>query len=109
MLKLLRFLFGGEPLFGNSSNKGIFRNLEANKAEIIPNAKVEHTERNHRETVMSKHEDEIINYGKVDLRVGDRGYLENTNTKKIDETVGRNKMSNDNNKAQYQKEINHLD
>lgn len=109
MMKLLRFLFGGEPLFSNSSNKGIFRNLEVNKAEPIPNVKVEHTERNHRETVMSKHEDEMRNYGNVGPRVGDRRNLENTNTKKIDETVGRNKMSSHSNRAQYQKQINHLD
>jgi phosphoribulokinase len=109
MLKLLRFLFGGEPLFGNSSNKGIFRNLEMNKAEIIPNVKAEHTERNYRDIVMGKHEDEIRNYSMVDPRIGDRGNLENTYTKKVNETVGRSKMSNHNNKAQYQKQINHLD
>ena len=109
MLKLLRFLFGGEPLFGNSSYKGMFRNLESNKVEIIPNVKMEHTERNHREKVMTKYEDQLRNYSKVDLRVGDRGNLGYTNTRKIDEIVGRNKMSSHSNKAQYQKQINHLD
>jgi hypothetical protein len=106
MLKLLRFLFGGEPLFGNSSYKGMFRNLESNKVEIIPNVKVEHTERNHREKVMTKYEDQIRNYSRVDLRVGDRGNLGYTNIKKIDEIVGGNNMSKPTNRTQYQKQIN---
>jgi hypothetical protein len=101
MLKLLRFLFGGEPLFGNSSYKGMFRNLESNKVEIIPNVKVEHTERNHREKVMTKYEDQIRNYSKVD-----RVNLGYTNIKKIDEIVGGNNMSNPTNRTQYQKQIN---
>ena len=106
MLKLLRFLFGGEPLFSNSSYKGMFRNLEPNKVEIIPNVKVEHTARNHREKVMTKYEDQIRNYSKVDPRVGDRGNLGYTNIKKIDEIVGGNNMSKPTNRTQYQKQIN---
>ena len=99
MLKLLRFLFGGEPLFGNTSHKGIFRNLEVNREEITPNAKLEHTEKNYRQTGMNKYEDEIKNYDSAGQRGEDPGNLVNTRSRKIDERITRDKTSNCNNKT----------
>jgi hypothetical protein len=105
MLKLLRFLFGGEPLFGNHSTKGIFRNLEVNREEITPNAKLEHTEKNYRQTGMNKHEGEIKNYDSAGQRGGDLGNLVNTRSRKMDERITRNKTSNYNNKSEYEKQM----
>jgi len=50
---------------------------------------------------MTKYEDQIRNYSKVDLRVGDRGNLGYTNIKKIDEIVGGNNMSKPTHRTQY--------
>ena len=107
MLKLLRFLFGGEPLFGNPSTKGIFRNLEVNREEMIPNTKLEHTEKNYQERGM-KRDEELRKYGNVRLRVGAHGNLENTNRKKVDETISQNNSSN-NNKTGYHKQIHRFE
>jgi hypothetical protein len=108
MLNLLRFLFGGEPLFG-SSNKGIFRNLEVSKEEIFPNTKIEYPERTHRETISSNVTDEMRSYGSTDLRFGYRGKLENPNTKKVEDTPGNSKTYNPNNKTRIQNQLKPLD
>jgi hypothetical protein len=107
MLKLLRFLFGGEPLFGNS-NKGMFRNLEVSKEEIIPNTKIEQIERTHRETIPNNVTDETRSYGSTDLRFGYRGKLENSNTNKVGDTSGITKFNSDN-KTRIQKQLKPLE
>ena len=109
MLKVLRFLFGGEPLFGNSPKKSMFRNLEVNKGEIIPNVNMEQPERTHRKTITSKYENEIGQYSKTDSGFGYRGKLENMNTKQADEPSGMTKKSNHNDNPQYQKQKKHFD
>jgi hypothetical protein len=109
MMNLLRFLFGGEPLFG-SSNKGIFRNLEVSKEEIIiPNTKIEYSERTRRETISSNVTDETRTYGSTDLIFGYRGKLENPNAKKVEHTAEDSKTYNPNNKTRIQKQLNPLD
>jgi hypothetical protein len=107
-MNLLRFLFGGESLFG-SSNKGIFRNLEVSKEEIIPNIKIEYPERIHRETIPGDVTDETRSYGSTDLRFGYHGKLETTNAKKVEHMAGDSKTDNHNNKTRIQKQLNTLD
>jgi hypothetical protein len=76
-----------------------------NREEITPNAKLEHTEKNYRQTGMNKHEGEIKNYDDAGQRSGDLGNLVNMRSRKIDEKITRNKTSNYNNKTEYEKQM----